>query len=114
MKLKTFNQHVTEAYNPNDERYTRLRSLGLTAEPELEDRIQGLQEEWGNDDEITRLTLALKKRTEDLIYKWFPTDEPKDQTAEEHFQEYFEMLEELGPDELGMLEYLVIQKWHGY
>jgi hypothetical protein len=114
MKLKSFNEHLNEAYDPNDERYAKLRSLGLTDEPEADERIQGLQEEWGNDDEITRLNLALKRRTEDLIDKWFPTDDPADPTAEDHFQEYFDMLEELGPDELGMLEYLVIQKWNGY
>jgi CHASE3 domain sensor protein len=114
MKLKNFSQHINEAYDPNDERYAKLRSLGLTDEPELEDRMQGLQQEWGDDYEIMRLTQALKKRTEDLIDKWFPTDDPADSTAEEHFQEYFDMLQELSTDELGMLEYLVVQKWAGY
>ena len=114
MKLKSFNQHINEAYDPNDERYAKLRSLGLTDEPLTEERIQGLQEEWGNDDEITRLVQALKRRTEDMIDKWFPTDDPNDSTAEYHFQEYFDMLEELSADELGMLEYLVVQKWAGY
>jgi hypothetical protein len=115
MKLKSFIDHINEAtYNPNDERYSKLRSLGLTDEPDVQERIEGLQEEWSDDSEITRLTQDLKKRTNDLIDKWFPTEDQNDTTANEHFQDYVEMLEELSADEMGMLEWLVTQKWHGY
>jgi hypothetical protein len=113
MKLKSFSQHINEAYDPNDERYAKLRSLGLTDEPDVQERIEGLQDEWSDDDEIMRLTQALKRRTGDLVDKWFPTDDPNDSTAEEHLDDYFDMLGELSADELGMLEYLVIQKLNG-
>jgi hypothetical protein len=49
-----------------------------------------------------------------MIRKWFPTEDQNDTTANEHFQDYVEMLEELSADEMGMLEWLVTQKWHGY
>jgi hypothetical protein len=114
MKLKNFADHINEAYNPNDERYSKLKSLGLTEEPDLQERIDGLLKEWSNDDKITRLHLSLKRRTEDMISKWFPVDDPNDSTADEHFQDYVEMLEELSADEMGMLEWLVTQQWHGY
>jgi len=119
MKLKSFIDHINEAkynpkptYNPNDEHYLKLKSLGLTEEPDLQERIEGLQKEWSDDIEIMRLTQNLKKRTNDLIDKWFPVKDQNDTTANEHFQDYVEMLEEVY--ELGMLEWLVTQKWHGY
>ena len=114
MKLKSFNEHLNEAYNPNDERFAKLRKLGLADEPEMDDRMHGLQDEWMNDEEITRLVMALRNRTSDMIHKWFPVDDPSDSTAEQHFEEYVEMLDELGPDELGFLEYMVMQYNNGY
>jgi hypothetical protein len=114
MKLKSFNEHVNEAYNPNDERFARLRELGLADDPEMEDRMNGLMEEWGDDPEITKLITALRARTVRMIGKWFPTEDPMDSTAEEHFQEYVDMLQELGADELGFLEYMVLQYYNGY
>lgn len=114
MKLKSFNEHLNEAYNPNDERFAKLRKLGLADEPEMDDRMHGLQDEWMNDEEITRLVSALRRRTSDMIHKWFPVDDPSDSTAEQHFEEYVEMLDELGPDELGFLEYMVMQYNNGY
>ena len=114
MKLKNFADHINEAYNPNDERYSKLRSLGLTEEPELDDRIQGMLDEWANDEEITRLVKALRDRSTDVIRKWFPVDDPSDSTAEEHFQEYIEMLDEVGPNEMGFLEYIALQYYRGY
>jgi hypothetical protein len=114
MKLKSFNEHLNEAYNPNDERFAKLRKLGLADEPEMDDRMHGLQDEWMNDEEITRLVNELRKRTSDVIHKWFPVDDPIDSTAEQHFEEYIEMLDELGPDELGFLEYMVMQYNNGY
>jgi hypothetical protein len=114
MKIKSFIDHINEAYDPNDERYAKLRSLGLTDEPDMQERIEGLQEEWSDDSEIMRFTQDLKKRTNDLIDKWFPTEDPNDSTAEEHFQDYVEMLEELDAYDLGMLEYIVLQQKSGY
>ena len=114
MKLKNFADHINEAYNPNDERYSKLRSLGLTDEPELDDRMQGMLEEWRNDEEITRLIKALTVRSTDVIRKWFPVDDPSDSTAEEHFQEYIEMLDEVGLQEMGFLEYIALQYYNGY
>lgn len=114
MKLKSFNDHINEAYNPNDPGFSRLRKLGLADEPEMDDRMHGLQDDWMNDEEITRLVRELRKRTSDMIHKWFPVEDPMDSTAEEHLQEYVEMLEELGADEMGFLEYMVLQYNNGY
>ena len=114
MKLKSFRQHINEAYNPNDERYARLRELGLADDPEMDDRINGLLEEWGDDPEITRLVTALKSRTVSMINKWFPAEDPIDPTAEEHFQEYVDMIQELSAEDMGFLEYMVLQHYNGY
>ena len=114
MKLKSFNEHLNEAYNPNDERFAKLRKLGLAEEPEMDDRMHGLQDEWMNDEEITRLVKALRDRSSDMIRKWFPVDDPSDSTAEEHFQEYIEMLDEVGLEEMGFLEYIALQYYNGY
>ena len=114
MKLKSFNEHIHEAFNPNDERYSKIRKLGLSPEPEMDDRMHGLQDEWMNDEEITRLVSKLRSRTLTMINKWFPTDDNSDSTAAEHFEEYADMLGELGAEELGFLEYMALQHWNGY
>ena len=118
MKLKSFNDHINEnkesGYNPNDPNFLRLKQLGLADEPEMDDRMHGLQDEWVNDEEITRLVTALRNRTSDMIHKWFPVEDPMDSTADEHFQEYVEMLDEVGADEMGFLEYMVLQYNNGY
>lgn len=114
MKLKSFNEHIHEAFNPNDERYSKLKKFGLANEPEMDDRMHGLQKEWGDDAEITRLVSKLRSRTLTMINKWFPTDDELDSTAAEHFEEYADMLGELGADEMGFLEYMVLQHYNGY
>ena len=113
MKLKSFRQHINEAYEPGDEKLRELRRLGLAEPPVLADRIDGLENEWGSDPEIEKLVSELKSRTGKLIYKWFPVGDPTDNMAFNHYQEYIEHIGDLGSYDTGLLEVLVNQEYDG-
>jgi hypothetical protein len=110
MKLKTFNQHINEAYDPGSESAKTLRSLGLAPDLELEERIEGMNDEWTQDPEIDRLVMALKQRTGALINKWFPLDDSK---ARDDYFAYQEQLADMSSFDLGVLELMFIQDYNG-
>jgi hypothetical protein len=110
MKLKNFADHINEAYNPNDERYLKLKSLGLTEEPTLDDRIDGLQADWDSNPRIGELITELENIARPLINKWFPTDST-DTVAIDHYMQYIERIGDLGSYDTGILEVMVTNSY---
>jgi hypothetical protein len=114
MKLKNFSQHINEAYDPNSEGAKKLRSFGLAPELTTDERLRGMGKEWESNQEVAKHVEALRSLTADVIYKWFPLNEPHSSDAEEAAHEAAELIGDLNLDEISLLQFLFVQEYNGY
>jgi hypothetical protein len=65
-KIKPFLKHINES-EERDEKYSRLKQLGLTQNDEPEDTVYALKEAFHNDPQIKSLLTQLDARVEELF-----------------------------------------------
>jgi hypothetical protein len=87
----------------------RLRDLGLAPKEEFDDRWNNMIDEWGSDPEISRAIDKLKERTKSIINKHIDFSDPEDETE---FDQRVEWLYEQSSDDIGYLEFMIIQGDH--
>jgi len=84
----------------------RLRDLGLAPKEEFDERWNNMIDEWGSDPEIDQAIQALRRKTREIINKHIDFGDPEDEVEWDQRREW---MNEQGVDDLGELEFMIVQ-----
>jgi len=105
MKAHNFKQFIKESDDPGQIE-DRLRDLGLAPKKDFDERWDEMVDEWGSDEEISRAIDTLRSRTKAIVDKYIDYNDPED---EQEYDQRREWIYESSIDDLGFLEFMVVQ-----
>jgi len=96
-RIKKLHQYLAES--------ERLKQLGLTDPQEFSEAYSEFIDEWFSDPEIQKAKDVLENRTQELFDKYIDLSNPD---HEEGFEEYANQWRYESSDDIGLLEFILI------